>query len=283
MIIVITGPTCVGKTKLSEHLAKKIDAIIINADAVQVYKELNIGSAKPIKEEMSNQEHYLFDEKNITEDYTVFDYQKDIRKLLELNKDKNIIIVGGTGLYISAGLYDYQFEENLEKDEYENLTNDELYKLALEKDSKIDIHPNNRVRLVNFLNQTIKSTDGKNLLYEAKFIGLTTSRDILYEKINNRVDEMFEKGLLKEVELLYNKKDDSRVLNSAIGYKEVIQYLNKETSYEEMIEIIKQNSRRYAKRQYTWFNNKMNLEWFEVNYECFNNTIEQVEEYLGVN
>ncbi len=278
MIIVIVGPTGVGKTKLSESLSEKYDAVVVNADAVQVYKELNIGSAKPKLEEMSTKNHFLFDIKSISEDYNVKDYQKDLRYILDKYKNKNVIIVGGTGLYISAALYDYQFSDEETMNYYDDYTNEELYKLALEKDENMDIHLNNRIRLIRFLNKTNTSNNGDKLLYDAKFIGLKTNRDNLYNIIDNRVDNMIKEGLLKEVESL--EDISSRVLNSAIGYKELLLYFNNKLSLEEAIELIKKNSRNYAKRQFTWFNNKMNVNWFDVDYNDFNNTINSVCKYI---
>ena len=279
MIVAIVGPTGVGKTKLSIELAKKYNAIIINCDAVQVYKELNIGSAKVTKEEMEGIPHYLIDFVNPNDNYTVYDYQKDIRIILEKEKGKNIIIVGGTGLYLKAALYDYKFVEESKGDSFENLSNEEIYELAIKKDPNCDIHPNNRKRLVRFLNKITNEVNSEPL-YEAIYIGLTTERDILYKKINERVDKMIENGLLKEAEELFFKYPDSRILNNAIGYKELKKYLNNEIEYEAAIEEIKKNSRHYAKRQYTWFNNQMNIYWISVNYENFENTINNTIYYI---
>lgn len=279
----IVGPTGVGKTKMSVELAKKLDAIIINCDAVQVYKELNIGSAKATEEEKEGIPHFLLDIKSINEEYTVKNYQEDLRKLLAQYKHRNIIIVGGTGLYLCAGLMDYRFTEESEYNNYDELTNEQLYQMALSKDPQMDIHPNNRVRLVRFLNKKIEKKVEPVLLYEdVYFIGLTTPRDNLYNIINKRVDKMMEKGLLKETQDLYEKYPDSRVLNSAIGYKELIDYIKGNISLEAAIDAIKQNSRHYAKRQYTWFNNKMQVNWFEVNYENFNDTLDKVEKFLKI-
>ena len=282
MIVAIVGPTGVGKTKMSIELAKMLDAIIINCDAVQIYKELNIGSAKATKNEQEGIPHYLLDIKSINEDYTVKDYQTDLRRLLEKYQKRNIIIVGGTGLYLCAGLMDYHFEEEDNHLNYEDLSNEQLYELALKKDPKVNIHQNNRVRLIRFLNKkTLSQKIEPKLLYEnVQFIGLTTQRDNLYNIINQRVDQMITKGLLEETKSLYEKYPSSRVLHSAIGYKELIQYLDGNVSYQQAIDKIKQNSRHYAKRQYTWFNNKMNINWFEVNYEDFNETINSVKTFL---
>ena len=194
MIIVITGPTGVGKTKMSIELAKKYNAIIVNADAMQVYKGLNIGTAKIKEEEKENIEHLLFDIREVNEEYTVYDYQRDVRHILEEYKDRNIILVGGTGLYIKASLYDYRFKEESNKDiDYSNYTNQQLYELCLQKDKNCNIHPNNRKRIVRALNYykefnspiSLKEKTDK-LLYDVKFIGLTTERDNLYDRINKR-------------------------------------------------------------------------------------------------
>lgn len=279
MIIAVVGPTGVGKTKLSVALAKKYNAIIINCDAVQVYKELNIGSAKVTEEEKEGVPHYLLDFVNPNENYTVFNYQKDARKILEKEPKKNIIFVGGTGLYLKAALYDYQFTEEKETNSYEDATNEELYKLALQKDPNCDIHPNNRKRLIRFLNKTT-TTKKSRPLYDTIYIGLTTNRDLLYQKINDRVDKMLEEGLLEEVTKLLAKYPDAPILKNAIGYKELKKYIEKEWSYEEAVEEIKKNSRHYAKRQYTWFKNQMPVNWFQVDYNDFEKTIKEVENFL---
>ena len=280
MIIVIVGPTGVGKTRLSIELAKKYDAIIVNADAVQVYKELNIGSAKPTIKEREGIKHLLFDIVSITKNYTVKEYQKDLRKVLKEYQNNNIIIAGGTGLYLCAGLYDYHFFDEQVTNNYDNLSNDELYKLALNKDKKHNIHKNNRIRLIRFLNRKMEDLNGDNLLYDVRFIGLTLDRDILYKRINMRVDQMINQGLIDEVRNLKKYENSSRVLKTAIGYKEILSYLNGNISKEEAIELIKKNSRHYAKRQYTWFNNKMSIHWFNVNLTDFSKTISSIEDFL---
>ena len=282
MIIVVVGPTGVGKTKMSIELAKEYNAAIINCDAVQIYKYLDIGSAKVCEDEKEGIKHYLLDIKNPDDDYTVKDYQIDARKIIENNKDKNLIFCGGTGLYLCAALMDYRFYEDESSENYDNLDNEELYKLALKKDKSCPIDKNNRVRLIRFLNKKNIEVVEPKLLYEnVLFIGLTTDRENLYKIINKRVDLMFENGLLEEVKNLYKKYPNSRVLKSAIGYKEVIKYLNNEITLEECIEEIKKLSRHYAKRQYTWFNNKMNIKWFDVDYNNFENTISNVKKYIN--
>jgi len=280
MIIAVVGPTGVGKTKMSIELAKKYNAIVVNCDAIQVYKELNIGSAKVTEEEKENVPHYLLDICDVNDFYTVYDYQKDLRKILDANKDRNIIIVGGTGLYLKAGLFDYRFTEENTNETFDDLTNEELYEKALKKDPNMDIHKNNRKRLIRFLNKKTTEVVEPIPLYDCKFIGLTTDRDVLYEKINQRVDKMLDDGLLEEVKGLYDRNINSKVINTAIGYKELYEYLNGNISLEDATDLIKQRSRKYAKRQYTWFNNQMDINWFNVNYDNFNETIKEVISYI---
>lgn len=281
MKIFIMGPTGVGKTKLSVELAKIFDAYIINCDAVQVYKGLDIGSAKVTEEEKCGIKHFLFDIKNPDEEYNVKDYQTDLRNLFDKYSDKNLIIVGGTGLYATAGAYDYRFNDE-EKKDYSNYSLEELYKLAKEKDVNCNIDKNNRIRLERFLQKDLTSLVEPTLLYnDAIFIGLTTSRENLYQIINKRVDKMVKDGLIDEVKELYKKYPNSLILKRAIGYKEIIEYLDNKISLEKSIDEIKKNSRHYAKRQYTWFNNKMDIKWFEVNFNYFNETIDNVKDYLN--
>ena len=281
MIIVVTGPTASGKTKLSEVLAKKYNGIIINADSMQVYKKLDIGTAKVKKDEMEDVPHYLFDICNPEDEYSVYDYQRDARKIIDENKNKTIILVGGTGLYIKAALFDYKFEEQEEKVTYDDLTNEELYNMAKEKG--YDIHINNRRRLINALNKKEQSNNKNDLLYDAVFIGLKPDRSILYEKINNRVDEMIKEGLINEVETLYKEYGNVKSLKSGIGYKEIIDYIDGDVPLETAVELIKKRSRHYAKRQFTWFNNQMDMKWFKTDYDNFDNTIKEVNNYLEKN
>ena len=281
MILAIVGPTGVGKTKLSVELAKKYNAIIINCDAMQVYKKMNIGTAKIKEQEKEGIPHYLFDIEETEENYTVYDYQKDARKLLEEYKDRNIIFVGGTGLYLKAALYSYEFTDEEKKPEnFDDKTNEELYLLAKEKDENMNIHPNNRKRLIRFLNKEFIHTSASKPLYDAIYIGLTCDRNLLYERINKRVDEMFEEGLVEEVKALYDEKKKGKALETAIGYKELYRYFNGEISLEEAKDLIKKNSRHYAKRQYTWFNNQMDISWFNVNFNNFKETVKEVEKYI---
>ena len=281
MKIFIMGPTGVGKTKLSVELAKIYDAYIINCDAVQVYKGLDIGSAKVTEEEKCGIKHFLFDIKNPDEEYSVKDYQTDLRNLFDKYSKKNLIIVGGTGLYATAGAYDYRFNDE-EKKDYSNYSLEELYKLDKEKDINCNIDKNNRIRLERFLQKDLTSLVEPTLLYnDAIFIGLTTSRENLYKIINKRVDKMIDNGLVQEVKNLYTNYPKSKILKRAIGYKEIIDYLDNKITLEEAVDEIKKNSRHYAKRQYTWFNNKMDIKWFEVNFNYFNETIDNIKDYLN--
>ena len=287
-IIVIVGPTGVGKTKLSIELAKKLNAEIINGDSVAIYKDLNIGSAKPTIEEREGIPHHLIDIKEVTEDYSVYDYQIDCRKAIEdiTSRGKRVIIVGGTGLYIKAALYDYNFTKGTTNNQYEDLTNEEI----LDKISKYDLYlsstleVNNRQRLVRVLNKLenkeVFTNNKDKLLYKVKVIGLTTDRDYLYERINKRVDIMINNGLLDEINGLKEKYPNSRILNSGIGYKEFSNYLFNSKDIESVIEDIKQDSRRFAKRQYTFFNHQFDTKWITVDFDNFNNTIEEVLNYI---
>lgn len=290
-VIVITGPTAVGKTKLSIELAKRYNGEIINADAVQVYKGLNIGSAKVTEEEKEDIPHHLFDIKEVDEEYTIYHYQKDCRKLIKevQGRGKTPILVGGTGLYIKAALYDYKLTEEKETNTYDNLTDEELYNKLLEVDKDIVIDKNNRRRLIRAINyykennKSINTNTTNKLLYDAIFIGLTTDRRILYDKINNRVDIMIKDGLLNEVKAFYDKNVRTKPLLNAIGYREIYSYFDGNISLEEAINKIKQNSRHYAKRQYTFFNHQLPIVWFETNYNNFNNTVEEVIDYIENN
>ena len=291
-VIAIVGPTGVGKTKLSIALAKKLNGEIINCDAMQVYIGLDIGTAKIKEEEKENIPHHLFDIKEVTEDYTIYHYQKDCRTKIDeiLKRNHMPILVGGTGLYLKSVLYDYKLNESkIDLSKYENISTEELYQELIQKDkyaqNKID--KNNRRRVINALayyeqnNESITQNKSVTSLYNAKIIGLTTDRDNLYHRINQRVDQMLKEGLIDEVKEYYDKKILTKPILNGIGYKEIISYLNKEISYEDAINEIKKNSRHYAKRQYTFFNHQLPVTWFKTNYEDFNKTIKEVLDYLG--
>ena len=287
MVIVITGPTGTGKTELSLFLAKKLNGEIINADSTQIYKGLDIATNK-IKD-TKNIPHHLFDIQDLTEDYTVFDYQKDAREIIDdiLKRNKIPILVGGTGLYIKAALYDYKFT-NIINNTYEEYTNEQLYQKLLKVDPNTNIHKNNKKRVVNALNyyETNKTPYSQKektnkLIYDTIFIGLSKERDILYDKINKRVDQMVKDGLLKEAKDIYDSNVRTKAVMTPIGYKELFPYFEGIKPLNESLDLIKQNSRRYAKRQYTWFKNQMNLKWFDVDYNNFNNTEKEVLEYIN--
>ena len=289
MVIVITGPTATGKTKLSVELAKKINGEIINCDSTQIFKTLDIATAKVTNEEMDGIVHYLIDIKDITDNYTVYDYQRDAREKINeiLKKNKTPILVGGTGLYIKAALYDYKFEEESKNENFENVDTKVLYDKLMEVDPESDIHPNNRKRIIRALNYYL--SNGKKLsskeksdkiLYDTIFIGLSADRSVLYDKINKRVDKMLENGLLEEAYKVYKSDIRTKAVMTPIGYKELFLYFENKMSLDECIEKIKQKSRNYAKRQYTWFNHQMNIKWFNVNYDNFDKTIDEVYKYI---
>ena len=281
MIIAIVGPTGVGKTKLSIKLAKYYKAEIINFDAMQVYEKMDIGTAKVTKIEMDGVIHHLLSYVDIDTNYSVYDYQKEARSLIDklLKEKKNIIMVGGTGLYLKATLYDYRFNKEENTTNYDDLSIEELLN-RISKYNYIPKDSNNKRRLVRELvkleNNEEIDNNGDKLLYNAKIIGLTTDREILYDRINKRVDIMVEEGLVEEVSSLKDKFTTSKALKTAIGYKEFIPYFNSECSLEEVINKIKQNSRHYAKRQYTFFNNQLNVAWYQTDFNNFDNTVKQV-------
>ena len=287
MIIVITGPTAVGKTKMSIELAKKLNGEIINADSMQIYQGLDIGTAKVTSAEKENIPHYLLDIKNPQELYTVYDYQKDARQVIKdiQNRQKTPILVGGTGLYIKAALYDYQFSTEEKQFDYTTLNNQELLDRINKYTIDINFDIQNRRRLIRVLtkleNNTYNNNENAHILYpDVYFIGLTTNRELLYSKINERVDEMFTAGLISEVKKFYDQGINSKALKTGIGYKELYDYFSGKITLEECKELIKQRSRKYAKRQYTFFNHQLPIKWFNVNYNNFNETINEDLKYI---
>ena len=289
MVIVITGPTCVGKTKMSVELAHILNGEIVNADSTQVYKEMDIATAKVSEEEKENIPHHLFDIKDISDDYSIYDYQQDARIIINdiLKRGKIPILVGGTGLYIKAALYNYQFSEE-EKYDYSTYSNSELYQELLKVDPNTDIHMNNRKRVERALNYyknnkvPMSSKErSRELMYDdVLFIGLTTDRSILYDKINARVDNMVDNGLLDEAFKIYSSGIRSKAVLTPIGYKELFSYFEHKKELYECLDDIKKNSRHYAKRQYTFFNNQLPIQWFYVDYNYFNKTIDDVLNYI---
>ena len=290
-VIVITGPTAVGKTKLSIEIAKRLYTDIINADAYQIYRRMNIGTAKPNKEEMKMVSHHLIDIIDPKETFSISDYQILVRALIDKMKTENKvpILVGGSGLYIDAVIKNYNFNEAKRCDEkYNNYTNNELHQLLqnLDYDTAKKIHPNNRKRLVRAieLEQQPCFKDsrslGKDFYYNVLCIFLNDDRDTLYQRINNRVDQMIKDGLIEEVRQIgiENFSMTSRV---AIGYKEVIEYLKGNITLDDAIELIKKNSRHYAKRQYTWFNNQTSSIIVNIDLDDFSHTIDEVEQIIN--
>ena len=284
MILAIVGPTGVGKTKLSINLAKKYNADIISCDSMQIYRKMDIGTSKVTEAEKENVKHYMLDIRDANEEYSVYDYQKEARKILndKLKNNKNVIIVGGTGLYLKALLYNYEFTENNNpRKDFSKYTNEELYNMVLKIDKETKIHVNNRQRLESFLNNHDKKYKVSNkMLYDAKIIGLTRPRDELYDAINKRVDKMMEEGLEKEARYFYDNNINSKAINTAIAYKELYLYFDKKISKTDAIELIKQRSRNYAIRQYTFFNHQLNVKWFNCDVDNFDNTINEVIDYI---
>ncbi len=268
--LVIVGPTASGKTDLSIKLAKKLNGEIINGDSVQVYKNMDIGSAKIKEEEKCQIKHHLLSYKNPDEDYSVYEFQKDCNKKIQeiKSKGKLPIVVGGTGLYINSIVYEYN---NLKEIEDKNLkeklnlkSNEELFEIVKEEALKndLEIHLNNRVRLINYAYKVLKEIPLKEEMIQknCQIISIDIDRDILYDRINKRVDKMILDGLIEEVKLF----DDSWSSQKAIGYKEVHEYLNGMVSYEKMIYNIKKNTRNFAKRQLTWVRNKLDVTYVKV-------------------
>lgn len=280
-IVVIVGPTGVGKTKLSISLAKKMNAVIMNADSMQVYKELNIGTAKIKESEKEGIKHYLFDICEVVDDYNIYKYQKDGRKLLDefIKNNQNVIIVGGSGLYIKSLLYDYKFQDEEINETYDNLTNEEILE-EIKKYHETNIHVNNRKRLVRELNKIKNSnqvtSDINKKLYDFKVIGLTCSREKLYEVVDKRVDLMIEEGLIEEVKSLYDRNIHSKSIQTGIGYKELYEYFKGNIKKEEAIDLIKKNTRHFVKRQYTFFKHQMDVNWVTTDFDNFQNTILEV-------
>jgi len=285
VIICICGPTAVGKTKLSIELAKKYNAEIINFDSVQIYKGMDIVSAKVKESEKENIPHHLIDIKDYNEDYSVYDYQLDSRSIIDkiLKDNKNIIMVGGTALYLKAALFDYRFNKEEKNNKYEDLSNEELYERILKLDKESDVDKNNKRRLIRELinlESEVDNTLGDKLLYDnVYFIGLETDRDILYNRINARVDTMINNGLVDEAKSFY-EKGRSKAIMTPIGYKELFKYFDNEITKEEAIDLIKKNSRHYAKRQFTFFKNKFDIKWFNTNYDNFYVTVNEVISYI---
>ena len=278
--LVIAGPTGVGKTDLSIKLAKLLNADIISADSAQIYKEMDIGTAKITAEEMQGVKHYMLDVVEPIKKYSVGDYQTAVDNILneKEKENKNIILTGGTGLYIGSiteGLSDLPAGDPILREELLKLDSEELYKKLMELDPQAaqDIHINNRRRVERAVEVCLLTGDKfsvlskkniKNNNYNFFKVALERDREYLYERINLRVDIMLEKGLEQEVRELYEKYGENLRKINIIGYTELIEYFNGKVTYEEAVENIKRNSRRYAKRQFTWFKNDPTYVWFDL-------------------
>lgn len=280
-VIVIAGPTAVGKTSLSVQLAQTYHGEIISGDSMQIYREMSIGTAKVTKDEMQDIPHYLIDELSYRDEYNVKEFQKKARAYIEdIHKRGKIpIICGGTGLYIKACLYDYEFPEQIQDLDFLNFlqqrTNSQLYAMLKLVDEKAceKIHEHNRQRIIRALEIAHIGKKKSDLvdeqehkpLYDVFMIGLTMDREHLYERINSRVDIMVQQGLLDEIKGIIQQEEDWNLQSlQGIGYKEWKGYFHAEDTLEEAIEKVKKNSRNFAKRQYTWFNNQLPMHWYDV-------------------
>ena len=302
-LIVIIGPTAVGKTKLSIELAKRFGGEVISGDSAQIFRGMDIGTAKIREDEMKGIPHHLIDEREAGESYTVYEFKEAVQKAIEeiASRGHIPIIVGGTGLYIQSVLYDYQFPETAanpqiraeleEKAEKEG--RDALYETlkGIDPAAAEKIHPNNVKRVVRalevyytsgvrFSEQQLSVDKTEN--YDAAVIGLTMERELLYNRINQRVDIMMESGLEEEVRKFYDQGlMDSQSLQ-AIGYKEFNGYFQGKETIEQVANAIKQNSRRFAKRQFTWFRNKMDVNWFDMSdIDHIDGKIEEISAYVA--
>ncbi len=289
-VIVILGPTAVGKTKLSVELAKRLNGEVINADSTQVYQGLDIATAKVTEEEKEGIPHHLFDIKKVTEDYSVSDYQKDVRMVIDdcMKRGKMPILVGGTGLYVKAALYDYQFEPTSYKGDYHQFSNEALYQQLCQINPNTKIHFNNRKRMeraLDYYHETGQVLELKEksetLLYPTIFIGLTCERHLLYERINHRVDQMIENGLLEEAKKIYDSHIRTKAILTPIGYKQLFPYFEGTESLEHCLDHIKKDSRHYAKRQYTFFKHQLPVHWITVNFEQFDKTVQEAFDYVS--
>ncbi|MCO4096286.1 tRNA (adenosine(37)-N6)-dimethylallyltransferase MiaA [Macrococcoides canis] len=282
-LIVIVGPTAVGKTALSIEVAKAVNGEIISGDAIQVYRGMDIGSAKITHEEMEGIPHHLIDILDPDEAYSAAQFKAHAEKLIEdiYSRGKTPMIVGGTGLYIQSILYEYEFVEEdnaLKKDilcKLEQYNKETLYAMLKDRDPKAaaQIHMNNRQRVLRALtyyemhHKSItdqKKSQTLSSKYDTFIIGLNMPRPILYDRINHRVLLMIEQGLVQEVSTLLSKGYREKQSMTAIGYKEIIPYIDGEVSLNQAVESLQQNSRNFAKRQLTWFNNQMKIDWFDT-------------------
>lgn len=295
-VIVVVGPTAVGKTALGVALAKAYNGEVISGDSMQIYKGMDIGTAKVTKEEMQGIVHHQIDIRTPFESYSVSDFQQDVRREIDEihQKGKMPIIVGGTGLYIKAALFDYTFEKSETdpkrmQEKYIDYSNEQLYRHLLEIDpgATRNIHPNNRRRVLRAIEiyettghrkSETEAAQNHQMIYDAYVIGLTLPRQQLVERINKRVDLMMAHGLKEEMDDLIKQgvTSDLQAMRG-IGYKEWFPYYEGKCTLDDVSEQIKIHSRQYAKRQYTWFNHQMKVNWYDVFVEDFQKTITNVE------
>lgn len=286
-VIVIVGPTAVGKTELSIALAKKLDGEVISADSMQIYKGMDIGTAKPSKDERRKLVHHMIDIKDPWEEYSVALYkEKAQEKLLDvIDRGKVPIVVGGTGLYVNALIYDYSFDELPRDVDYRKKLKERaleegihvLYRDLQEKDLEAakKIHPNDKKRIIRAL-EVIHLTgepfskyrkDRSESPYNSSMVGLIMNREELYRKIEERVDKMIQMGLVEETrDLLKSGCKPGMTSMQALGYKEIILYLKGELSFKEAVNMIKKNTKRFAKRQLSWFKRDPNIYWYNLSY-----------------
>ena len=281
-VIVITGPTAVGKTKVAIEIAKRLKTPLINGDAFQIYKGLDILTAKPSKLELQEVKHYLMDELDPTKEFSIFQYQKMVRAIIE---ELDIpIIVGGSGLYIDSVIYNYQFDKEVIEFDDSPYTDEELYAMLekLDPENASKMHPHNRKRVARAI-RLAKTNNNTNrhmkdeLYYEPLIICLSLPRDVLYERINKRVLGMIEDGLIDEVK---KTTDIGPQASKAIGFLDTKAYLNGEITKEELIEKISKDSRHYAKRQLTWYRNHPNTVMVDVNSSDLDETINKIEKLI---
>lgn len=301
-LIILTGPTAVGKTALSVELAKDLNAEIISADSMQIYEYMDVGSAKVTKEEMNGIQHYMIDEVKPDFPFSVSEFQKRANKYIKEidDKGKAVLVTGGTGLYLNSLIYDMDFaksnsnsklREELEKELEENgidYMHDKLK--SLDSDAAERIHKNNTKRVIRAIEVCLDgkkmqdfSTDLRyNENYEPIIIVLNRDREVLYNRINKRVDIMMESGLIYEVKNLLNMGYNKDLISmQGIGYKEIVKYLEGEYTLDEAVEIIKRDSRRYAKRQITWFKRYKNSKWFDLDqYSTMEDIKEDILNYV---
>ncbi|MCA1009317.1 tRNA (adenosine(37)-N6)-dimethylallyltransferase MiaA [Halobacillus halophilus] len=297
LVISVVGPTAVGKSKLGVEIAKRFGGEVISGDSMQIYKSMDIGTAKVTEQEMQGIPHHLVDIKEPDESFSVAEFQNKVQSLIRTisSRGKVPVIVGGTGLYIQATLYNFNFSEEkrdeqvikrLEKEASE-YGMEALYQRlqSVDPEQAEKVHPNNERRVLRALE--VYETTGKVMSdyqkqqsnespFRPVIVGLEMEREELYNRINRRVDQMVEEGLIAEVKCLYDKGYEHTQAMKAIGYKEFIPYFNGEYNVDRAVELLKRNSRRYAKRQYTYFRNKMNVRWYLISEQEYEEKFETI-------